>query len=212
MGLRHFAYLETREQYRDEDRGDHQYLFDEVNGEEDRHDPELQLHQFEEDQEREDESLLLLDPSPSSVGYASALHPSELILVQDHRHGPETSRGGRVVDRVNESSFRNEILSRVPDEVQGLHYAALERTGLGQFRDNRLLRQGRDPHDADRAVLEFLLPRDVVQPSNDPELAATYKILVGRAIGSASLDVRRVVARIIKSVRRGRRETKDGHQ
>lgn len=66
MGLRHFADLETREQYRDEDRGDHQYLFDEVNGEEDRHDPELQLHQFEEDQEREDESLLLLDPSPSS--------------------------------------------------------------------------------------------------------------------------------------------------
>lgn len=58
----------------------------------------------------------------------------------------------------------------------------------------------------------YLLPRDVVQPSNDPELAATYKILVGRAIGSAFLDVRRVVARIIKSVRRGRRETKDGHQ
>lgn len=58
----------------------------------------------------------------------------------------------------------------------------------------------------------YLLPRDVVQPSNDPELAATYKILVRRAIGSAFLDVRRVVARIIKSVRRGRRETKDGHQ
>ena len=56
------------------------------------------------------------------------------------------------------------------------------------------------------------LVHEVSRLSNDPELAATYKILVGRAIGSAFLDVRRVVARIIKSVRRGRRETKDGHQ
>lgn len=75
-----------------------------------------------------------------TVGYASALHPSELILVHDHRHSAETSRGSRVVDRVNESSFRNKILSRVPGEVQGLHYAGLERARLGQFRDNRLLR------------------------------------------------------------------------
>lgn len=167
-----------------------------MNGEEDRHDPKFQLHQFEEDQEWEDESLLVLDPSPSScqfvrkfiknkgskrigirelkfsisfffftyscsfaeitVGYASALHPSELVLVHDHGHCPETSRGSRVVDRVNESSFRNKILGRVPDEVQGLHYAGLERTRLGQFRDNRLLRQWRDSDDADRAVLEFL--------------------------------------------------------
>ena len=69
MGLRHFADLETREQYREEDRGDHENLFDEVNGEEDRHDPKFQLHQFEEDQEWEDESLLVLDPSPSSCQF-----------------------------------------------------------------------------------------------------------------------------------------------
>lgn len=44
-----------------------------MNGEEDRHYPKLQLHQFEEDQEWEDQSLLVLDPSPSSCQFGNLL-------------------------------------------------------------------------------------------------------------------------------------------
>lgn len=58
----------------------------------------------------------------------SALHLNEFILVHDHRRATKTPASGRVVNRVNQSSFRQQILQAVPDEVQGLDRIGFEHT------------------------------------------------------------------------------------